>query len=141
MIVFLPRPDAPRESAFWLTRIILALSVLAGMAAPLFEPRSIAHAQLAGMGDMGEAVVWAVFLLAGLLLIDALVNDLMPPRFVLPTKAMRVLIMMSMAFGHASILFVAVKDGDYSAVQLPLLLMAVALPVVAWLDVFARLRK
>ena len=139
--MFIPHPSASRESSFWLSRTILALNVLAGMAAPLFEPRSIAHAQLAGMGDMGDVVAWTVFALAVLLLLDAFVNDVLPKRFVLPTIAARVAIMMAMAIGHASLLFVAVKDGDHSAVQLPLLLNSILLPVVAWFDAFARLRK
>ena len=138
----IPHRGAGTDSAYWFSRLFVAVSVLITGLIPLLDQRSINYQLLAESGWMGVAGSWALVALATVIAVDVIVNDLMPGRYrLISTKQHRAMLFMGLALGQASLLFISVKGGDVSVVHLRFLWQIVGASVLAWLDMFARCRQ
>lgn len=137
----IPHRGAGTDSAYWFSRLFVAVSMLITGLIPLLDQRSINCQMLAESGEMGLIGSWALVGLACVIVADVIVNDLMPARFhLVSTKKHRAMLFMLLALGEASLLFISIKGGDLSVVHVRLLLQIVGAVLLAWLDMFARCR-
>lgn len=138
----IPHRDAGPDSAYWFSRLFLAGSVVISGLISLFSTRSINHQLLAESGWMGFAGSWCMVVIAAIIVLDVIVNDIMPARFhLVSTKRHRAMLFMGLALGEASLLFISVKGGDVDPLHLRYLWQIVGSVFLAWLDMFARCRQ
>lgn len=140
--VRIPHQGATADSAYWFSRLFVAVSVLITGLVPLLDQRSISHQLLVESGWMGVVGSWVLVVLAGVIVLDVVINDLMPARFrLVSTKKHRAMLFMGLALGEASLLFISVKGGDLTILHLRFLWQIVGAALLAWLDMFARCRQ
>lgn len=128
---------------YWMTRLYIASSILVSCIITWSEPLSLSHRAVSRGAPWGWA--WMAFLatLALLALADVIVNDLMPPRFDMPTVLrLRGLLLMALALGLVSQSIVISKyvNGFSSAMGYYWLNAAFAV-TTAFLDTFYRHRE
>jgi predicted membrane channel-forming protein YqfA (hemolysin III family) len=126
-----PRPR------YWLTRLYIALSVLAMNLATYLEPGALAAPCTTGWVLAG--------ILCGLGLIgvlDVIINDLMPDRFTLPAvKEHRHLVYVGMALATLGMAYAIVRAEGWTSMLIVYGVDFAAALAVAPLDLFARHRR
>lgn len=129
----------PSRARYWMTRLYLAVNVLFIALIGIFDPASLAHHVIRASGTEG---VWAMYLLAGiaaLALADCLVNDMLPPQFVMGGSfKRRHLIYMAMAIGLVGVSYVTAKHTGPTSAHLFFLMQAGFATFVAFFDLYAR---
>lgn len=129
-------------SAYWFTRLYVAVSVLLKLAVSLLDTSSSLHPLLA---ESGQHVLFAVTLLVILCVVcvlDTAFNDLTSPRVHLPVlRQYRHATFMLMGLGLMSIVSAICAARGFSLLTLVFVVDAAAAVAVAFLDLFARHRK
>lgn len=136
----LGRRPLPR---YWFTRLYIALSVLVSVTITIIEPTTLAHRLILGKaGYVGWLSLLTLGVIAVLAVLDGIVNDALPARFVLPTaKRYRHLVYVALSLGLVGITYVIASRAGYSPLMWSYWLDATAAIVVAYLDLFSRHRE
>jgi len=124
----------------WLARLIVGLDLLVWCTILLFEPLSVTSKILDRAGPSGHLAFVGMIALGVIAIIDVIVNDLMPSRFIFG-KAIRHrhFVYMLMCLGCLSTAFVIIKSLGFSVVLLHYGLIALAALLIALLDVRDRI--
>lgn len=128
---------------YWITRLYVGLTTLCAIFVTSHEPEAISYKIIQASGDQGWRMVYLLGVIAGLAVVDVLVNDLFPERFKIEVaKRNRHLIYIGLATGIFSISFVLLSDagGWYRPLVLSYWLHGSVAALVAFLDLFQRHR-
>lgn len=131
-----------RASRKWLARTIVALDLLVSCAIVFTEPASLLHSIVTKAGPTGKFALAALALVALAALIDVLVNDMLPQKYVLQCAIRhRHLIYMLISLGCLSMVFVIIKVYGPTVILLHYLLVAGAATIIALFDVVDRVKE
>ena len=126
---------------YWLTRLYLACLVLSVTLVICFEPRTLFYRIVKDSDDAGWWCVLGLACIAGLSIVDTIVNDLMPERFHLRwAKNYRHLIYMALGMGMLSLAYIIAKAEGASYLLIAPCIHAAVAVCIAFFDVFARHR-
>jgi hypothetical protein len=125
---------------FWLSRAVVALEVLILLVAvSWFEEASLTAQAIAATGRHGWLLVLGTAFCCLVALADVAVNDLMPPRFTLPSAmAWRHLGFMGMALQLSALGLLVVFAKGFTVLILAYWLNAVLAGALTFFDAFAR---
>lgn len=128
---------------FWFSRLIIALEVLVLIAGvSWFEPASLTSKAIEQSGHFGWVLILGLFVMCGMAIVDVIVNDLMPARFVWACGlGWRHLSFMGIALILAFLGMLVAFTLGYTPLLLAYWLNAVLAALVTILDVFARFRS
>jgi hypothetical protein len=131
-----------RLPRYWLSRLVIALEVLFLIViVSWFEDASLTARAIDQTGRYGWALIAALFASCAVALVDVLVNDIMPVRFMLPTALeLRSLGFMAMAILLAMIGVLVAFAHGFTPLLFAYWLNAALAAGIAFFDLFARHR-
>jgi len=126
----------------WLARLFVGMTLLVSTLVVFSEPDSLLHRTIDRAGVLGQVATGSLIFVTVLSLLDVLINDLLPPKYVLRCAIRyRHTIYMLMSLGCLSMIFVIVRShGPYSGL-LHFALVAWAALLIAVLDVRERMQE
>lgn len=129
---FLPR--------YWMTRMYVALSIMANCIVAYLEPQSLT-AMVLRTNPTGWACLGILFALAVTALVDVAINDLLPQGYYLRwTRDQRHWIYVLMALFTMGLTYAIVREKGFTALLLAYWVDAAIAVAIAPLDLFARHR-
>lgn len=130
-----------RTGRKWLARLIVASDLLVWCVILITEPTSLVNRTINQAGMSGQIAVFGLILIGCMAVVDVIVNDLMPPHFLLRCAIRhRHTVYMLICLGCLSMVFVTVKSYGFSVVLLHYGFLAVAALAIALLDIRDRLQ-
>jgi hypothetical protein len=125
----------------WLARLFVGTTLLGSTFVMFAEPESLMHRTIDRAGLLGQIATGSLVFVTVLALLDVLINDLLPKRYVLQCAIRyRHTIYMLMSLGCLSMIFVIVRaHGPYSGL-IHFGLVAWAAMLIAVLDVRDRMK-
>lgn len=124
---------------FWYSRLAVALGVAGLAVVAAFGEGTLLHRVVAASGPAGTYCTVALALLAGLAMLDVLINDIAPRRFTFDlAKDNRHLVYMGLAVGTFSLAFVIQQHSGLNAMHVLIFIQSGLAVGVAFLDLYAR---
>jgi hypothetical protein len=125
----------------WLARLFVGMTLLGSTLVMFSEPESLLHRTVDRAGVLGQIATGSLVFVTVLALIDVLINDLLPKKYVLKCAIRyRHTIYMLMSLGCLSMIFVIVRShGPYSGL-IHFGLVAWAAMLIAILDIRDRMK-
>lgn len=129
-------------TAYWSARLLLSLNVLVSVVIAWQDPLTRMAALVSASGTGGWAVMVVLAGASAASVLDVLVNDFAPARYMLlAVYHQRHLLFMAIALGSAAISGVIAMSEGWTPMLLKYWLDAVAGCALAFLEMFARHRK
>lgn len=126
----------------WFARLIVASNLLIACAMIFADEWSTMYRTLVNAGPTGIAAISALIAVGMMALVDVVVNDIMPARYVIQfVKSYRHTIYMLMSLGCLSVIFVIVKLYGPSLVLLHYVFVAVVAIFIAVFDIRDKIKE